>query len=269
MTRQKTNIEQAGADLYRELQAQLNKGQLSKEELDAAARQLRIYTDHCTKTSKQAAALAECSVESHGRAIRHCQALGLWPGPAGHIFIIPRKKAATAQLGYKGLVALILRHGRAVCVESVLVYRDEPFRLVRTHRGIEFRHEVLLDRESDELKGVVAIATLPGGHQIYEAMSLREIQEVRRKHGSEEGPWVTHFRQMARKVPITRIVKWLGTSDQLSRAIELMHEMEGSRLEPRNVTPRRTGAPAALLEGAASYVEASAEEPAIETVEAR
>jgi hypothetical protein len=41
----------------------------------------------------------ECSEQSHAVAIDACIRLGLWPGPAGHIYIIPRKGQAQAQVG--------------------------------------------------------------------------------------------------------------------------------------------------------------------------
>lgn len=239
---------------------------------------IQSYVDHCSVSAKSARDLAKCTKESHRRAMRACLRLGLWPGPAEHIYIIPREVGkkngqkgtgtwvANAQIGYKGLIALIRRHKLAKKVESILVYDGEPFRLTRSQRGMRFHHETKIPRPSDEIVAVYAMATLPNGETQIELMTIQEVDEIARKHGNKDN-WAANREQMVRKTPISRLANYLGTTDELARALALAHELDGSHAEPRNVTPRRTGAPAALLENAATWVEDEVGETAGQTVE--
>lgn len=271
-----TDIEKIAADLLKKIGDQLVK---SGQDPELIKRQLRTYVDHCTVSSRSARDLQKCTAASHTKAMRHCIDLGLWPGPAGHIFIIPRevgkengKKGtgtwvANAQVGYKGVAHLLRSHGIVEMLQTSLVYRGEPFRLIRTHELDDFHHGTVLGRDHDIIVGAYAIATLPNGLRQVEAMDVRDIERIRQAHGNAK-VWGAHFGEMARKTVLARLAKHLGTSDELARAIQLVHELDGSSREPRNVTPRRPAVkPAALLERAATYAETE-EQPAAQTVEA-
>jgi len=235
-----------------------------------ADRLMQAYADTCRATPK----LLECTAESHHRAIDVCVRLGLWPGPQGHIYVVPRRNKrargkpleANAQTGYKGLIAILKRQGGVTHVESVLVYDGEPFSVLRSGDRTRLRHEELLPRPSRTIIGCYARAFYVGGATQLEVMDVDQISEIRDKYASYEGKpsqvWRDHFDEMARKTVVRRLAKYVGTDELIADAFSLVDSVESRSDRARDVTPR-TGDVAGLLTGAATYVEAE-----VETVEA-
>jgi recombination protein RecT len=73
-----------------------------------------------------------------------------------------------------------------------------------------------------ELTFVYAVARLVGGGVQFEVMSRVDIERVKaQSKAASDGPWVSHFEEMAKKTVIRRLFKYLPVSIEVQRAIGL------------------------------------------------
>lgn len=202
-----------------------------------ADRLARIALTEVRKVPK----LAECNQQSFLGALMMCAQLGLEPGGAlGHAYILPfdkRKKIGNqwqtvdteAQLiiGYRGMIDLARRSGQIVSVEARPVYESDTFK-VSFGLHSDLVHEPnwnVPDRGG--LKFVYAVAKLKDGGVQFEVMSRAEVEQVRAQSKSKDnGPWVTHFEEMAKKTVLRRLFKYLPVSIEMQTAVALDEKAE-------------------------------------------
>jgi len=66
------------------------------------------------------------------------------------------------------------------------------------------------------------VAVLIGGGVQFEVMSRAEIEAVRKQSkAGKNGPWVTHWSEMARKTVVRKLFKYLPVSIEAVRAVEI------------------------------------------------
>jgi len=168
-------------------------------------------------------ALAKCKPESLLAAIMQCAQLGLEPGGGlGHAWLIPFKEEAQFIIGYRGMIDLARRSGQILSIEARAVYEADTFHV---SFGLEpdLTHEPAWDAaDRGPLRFVYAVAKLKDGGFQFEVMSRAEIEKVRaQSKAGNNGPWVTHFEEMAKKTVIRRLFKYLPVSVELARAVTL------------------------------------------------
>lgn len=178
--------------------------------------------------------LAKCDQTSFLGAIMQCAALGLEPGGAlGHCYLLPfenRKQNRTEVqfiVGYRGMIDLARRSGQIVSLEARAVYQRDKFK-VRLGLDSTLEHEPDWEAtDRGQLTFVYAIAKLKDGGLQFEVMSRAEVEKVRAmsKAGSN-GPWVSHFEEMAKKTVIRRLFKYLPVSIEIQRAVGLDEQAE-------------------------------------------
>lgn len=185
-------------------------------------RMTRIALTELRKTPK----LQECDPLSFIAAIMQASQLGLEPGILGSCYLIPfynnkmGKHECTFMPGYRGFIDLARRSGQIVSLVARAVYENDEFDY---EFGIK---ENIVHRPSMTNKGpliaVYAVALLKdGGHQ-FDVMSKEEIDAIRTSSKSKDnGPWVTHFEEMAKKTVLRRLFKWLPCSVEMQKAISL------------------------------------------------
>jgi recombination protein RecT len=186
-------------------------------------------------------ALGKCDPASFLGAIMQCAALGLEPGGSlGHAYILPfnRRSKVDGQwktvstdaqfiLGYRGMIDLARRSGQIVSLESRAVYKADKFRVeLGLHPTLE--HTPAWDAEDRGLLTFVyAVARLVGGGVQFEVMSRVDIERVKaQSKAASDGPWVSHFEEMAKKTVIRRLFKYLPVSIEVQRAIGLDEQAE-------------------------------------------
>ncbi len=102
--------------------------------------------------------------------------------------------------------------------------------------GDEFEYEYGLNEhlthkpgedEDAPITHVYAVARLKDGGVQFEVMTHKQIERVRSQSKSaSNGPWVTHWEEMAKKSVIRRLFKYLPVSIELSRAVMLDEKAE-------------------------------------------
>ena len=190
-----------------------------------ADRMARIALTEIRKTP----ALGKCNQESFLGSVMQCAQLGLEPGSAlGHAYLLPfgngkaKDGLANVQLiiGYRGMIDLARRSGQIVSLTARSVHANDRF----SYRlGLDETIEhVPSDGERGPLTHVYAVAKLKDGGVQFEVMSRLDIEVVRKQSkAGTNGPWVTHFDEMAKKTAIRRLFKYLPVSIEMQTAVSL------------------------------------------------
>lgn len=168
--------------------------------------------------------LLECRIESLMGAIMQSAQLGLEPGPLGHCYLVPFRNGKTGQfevqfiIGYKGLIELVRRSDRVSSISAHIVYSNDDFELVY---GTEEKlvHRPKLQNRGEPVFAYMVAKLRDGGHAI-EVMTVEDIEAVRRlSKAADNGPWVDHWEEMARKTVVRRGCKYLPLSIEIQNAI--------------------------------------------------
>lgn len=195
-----------------------------------ADRMMRIALTEIRKVP----ALAGCDTASFMGAIMQCAQLGLEPGAAlGHAYLIPFKvkKKVGGQwttvrtdcqliIGYRGMIDLARRSGQMISLGARSVHANDTFSY---SLGLdETLTHVPADGDRGQLTHVYAVAKLKGGGVQFEVMSRSDIDAVRKSSkAGTDGPWVTHYDEMAKKTVIRRLFKYLPVSIEMQTAVSL------------------------------------------------
>ncbi len=185
-------------------------------------RMARIAMTELRKTPK----LQECDPMSFIAAIMQASQLGLEPGILGSCYLIPFNNSQTDKVectfmpGYRGFLDLARRSGQIVSLVARAVYENDKFSY---SFGLEEKlvHEPAMD-DRGELKAVYAVAVLKdGGHQ-FDVMSKKDVDMIKNQSKSKNnGPWVTHYDEMAKKTVLRKLFKWLPCSVEMQKAVSL------------------------------------------------
>lgn len=174
-------------------------------------------------------ALGKCNVQSFMGAIMQCAQLGIEPGAAlGHAYLLPfgNGKAsdglANCQLiiGYRGMIDLARRSGQIVSLNARSVHANDTFNYAY---GLdETLEHVPAPGDRGDLTHVYAVAKLKGGGIQFEVMSKADVLKVKASSkAGNNGPWVSHFDEMAKKTVIRRLFKYLPVSIEMTQAVVL------------------------------------------------
>ncbi len=182
----------------------------------------------CMTEIRRTPKLRECSQASLLGSVIQSAQLGLEPGSAlGHCYLIPffnRKLGGLEcqfMLGYRGMLALARRSGAIVNIDARVVFAADEFDLLY---GTETRviHKPRLNGDRGGVLGVYAVAQLQGGGSQVEYMTVEEIMKVRdSSKAKNDGPWQTHFEEMAKKTVVRRLFKYLPVSIEALTAVGL------------------------------------------------
>lgn len=175
--------------------------------------------------------LQECDPLSFIAAIMQAAQLGLEPGILGSCYLIPfynnklGKTECTFMPGYRGFLDLARRSGQIISLVARAVYSNDEFEY---EYGLDEKlyHKPTMDNRG-ELIAVYAVALLKDGGRQFEVMSKSEIEDVRNTSKSKNnGPWLTHYEEMAKKTAVRRLFKWLPCSVEIQKAVSLDEHQE-------------------------------------------
>lgn len=218
------------------LLALLNKSQsqlaLALPKHMTADRMIRVAITAIRKQPK----LFECDPLSVCGAVMEASQLGLYPdGILGDAYLVPyynkrnRRLEAQLQPGYRGLINLARRSGQISNIYAEPVYECDEFHIElgtkHTINHVPNYDDDSRGVEKDEkgipvgMRGVYAVVVFKDGTADFEYMPIKRILDIRdHSQAADNGPWVTHFEEMARKTPIRRLAKRLPLSPEFQRA---------------------------------------------------
>lgn len=194
-------------------------------------------------------ALQECTPQSIAACIMTAAQLGLEPGIGGQGYLIPYKKTCTFVPGWKGLVDLVSRSGRATVWTGAVFAGDEfdyqlgdaPF--CRHKPGDsegKFTHVYAIGRVKDAQMPVIEVWTRAKVEK-----HLKQFNKVGDRHYAKSTE--SNFEMYARKVALLQVLKYMPASIELQNAITVSHAAEDGRgavIEGDFVTVQEEPAPA-------------------------
>lgn len=180
-------------------------------------------------------ALQKCDKLSIVQGVMQAASLGLLiGGPTGEAALVPRKGKAVLTPMVRGLVTLAMRSGSVLAVSPTAVYPGEKWKVYRgTRNEIEHEPDYDLDiREDDKtIRYVYAVFQMRGGAMHFDVMNRREVEKVRAgSSAKDDGPWVTHWGEMAKKTVVKRGSKMMELSPEFRAAVELDSRFETGQI---------------------------------------
>lgn len=175
--------------------------------------------------------LQQCSTDSILASLMTATQLGLEPGINGQGYLIPYKGKCTFVPGWKGLVDLVSRAGRAT-VWTGAVYEgdkfdyqlgDEPFCRHKPGDGGEaFTYVYAIGRVKDAQMPVIEVWTR-GKVQKH----LNQYNKVGGRHYALASE--SNFEMYARKVALLQVLKYMPSSIELANAVTVSHAAESGQ----------------------------------------
>lgn len=183
-----------------------------------------------------------CSAESIIGAALVCAQLDLEPGPAEHIWLIPRRNRhtrtveLTTLLGKNGMKALAERHPAIRSVRTGTIHRNDEW--AHTQEPPSLTHTPAWGDRGDPFLWYAIAERNDGGPPHIKVIDEAEV-ERRRSHSAspDRGPWKDHYDAMARKSAIRALWPELPSSLDLDRAARI-DDAAGA------ITPSDLGVPA-------------------------
>ncbi len=202
-------------------------------------RMIRIVSTEIRKTPE----LANCDMQSFIGAVVQCSQLGLEPGNAlGHAYLLPfgNGKSKSGQsnvqliIGYRGMIDLARRSGQIVSISARTVRQGDSFHF---EYGLnENLTHIPGENEDSPITHVYAVARLKDGGVQFEVMTHNQIEKVRAlSKASQNGPWVSHWEEMAKKTVIRRLFKYLPVSIEMQKAV-ILDEKAEANVDQENAT---------------------------------
>lgn len=173
--------------------------------------------------------LSECSTVSVLSCVMKCASLGLEPSAVdglGRAYILPyyngktRRMEAQMIIGYRGMIDLARRSGELESIHAQPVFQGDTYEHWEDETGQHFKFVAAdVPHDADKLTDVYVCAHLKDGGFVFETMTRREVDDVRkRSKASSNGPWVTDYVAMACKTVIRRSFKYLPVSVEAREA---------------------------------------------------
>lgn len=178
-----------------------------------------------TEFSKNAA-LKNCSFDSIAACVMTASQLGLEIGVGGQAYMIPYGTTATFVPGWKGLIDLVSRTGRA-SVRTGAVFAGDDFEW-ELGTGQFLKHRPMGESDPDKMLYAYAIGQVNGADypiiecwpndRIKKHFNKNVIEKLRPNHYANK-----HWEMYARKVVLLQVLKYLPQSVELQAAVEISH----------------------------------------------
>ncbi|WP_082080232.1 recombinase RecT [Cupriavidus basilensis] len=166
--------------------------------------------------------LQECEPKSILGAIMTASTLGLEINVDGQGFLVPYGRTCTFVPGWKGLVDLVSRSGRAT-VWTGAVFEGDDFDYALGDSPF-IRHKPGEENDPDKLTHVYAVGRVNGSQlPVIEVWTIKKIWKHRDKYNKQGGKHYS-FRDpemYARKIPLLQVLKYMPKSIELSNAVAL------------------------------------------------
>jgi recombination protein RecT len=179
-------------------------------------------------------ALQQCSPQSIAASIMTAAQLGLEPGIAGQGYLIPYKGTCTFVPGWKGLVDLVARSGRATVWTGAVREGDEfeyqlgdaPFCRHKPGEDSDdaqpFTHVYAIGRVREASMAIIEVWS-----RAKVLKHLKTYNKVGGRHYANTDE--NNLEMYARKVALLQVLKYMPSSIELSNAITVSHAAEAGQ----------------------------------------
>lgn len=178
--------------------------------------------------------LLKCSKLSVAKSIIVASQLGLEPdGVTGRAYLVPYNNRKTGHSecqfipGYRGLIELAYRNERVRRIQAYAVHENDDFDITLGDKP-SITHKPNIRGDRGGVIGYYAICEIKDGAPLWEYMSRPEVEDHRDRFSkaAKSGPWVSDFDAMALKTVVRKLYKWLPSSIEIEKVIELENQVE-------------------------------------------
>jgi recombination protein RecT len=167
----------------------------------------------------------KCDKLSFLASIMKCCELGLEPGAAQEIHLIPFGLECNVIIGYRGLLKLVRQSGCVNAIYARCVYENDQVEIIQgTDEKITHIPANFVGKEQGRFIGVYAVAKFNDGSLQFEIMSASDIEKIKQKSSAYKrgsSPWHTDPEEMSKKTVLRRLCKYLPVSTKIQEAISL------------------------------------------------
>lgn len=171
---------------------------------------------------RKAPKLANCDPRSVFAAVIMASQLGLEPGINGQSYLIPYGTECQFVPGWKGLIELVNRTGRATAWTGA-VFEGDEFEWELGDRPF-VRHRPCGEDAPEKLTHVYAIGRINGIEFPHiDVWKIEKIWRHRDRHNKvgQRHYSYRHPEMYARKIPLLQVIKYLPSSIELNAALEM------------------------------------------------
>lgn len=186
---------------------------------------------------------ARKNMASLQNAIINVASIGISLNPANkHAYLVPRDGKICLDISYMGLLHLAMTTGSIKWGQCKLVHASDTYASNGLDKAPTHTYNPFL---SNDNRGVVigAYCTVKtaDGDYLTEEMSLDDIKKIENSSKAKNGPWKTHWNEMARKTVVKRASKYWPKVERLDEAIHNLNTDGNEGLqdnkEPVDITP--------------------------------
>lgn len=147
-------------------------------------------------------------------------------------YLVPFGGAITFMPSYMGLVDVLVNNGLVRKVEAHPVFEGEEFEIKLGSVGyLKHIPNPWGKREKSNLKGGYFFVVMTDGTEMYDTMSLEEIEKIRKRAPSAKSssPWDTDYVEMLKKTLIRRAFKLIpknGISEDKVKALKAVFDYD-------------------------------------------
>jgi recombination protein RecT len=211
---------------------------LKKHNIDAAQFKFIVLSE-IKKNEKLLQAFVE-SPSSMFASILAGAEIGLIPSDMlGEFYLIPRKidnkMVVTPQVGYKGIVNVLLRSGDVTKIHSECVFEGDEFEAIYgLEQNIIHKPNFNVDRSALTLKFVYAVAKLKNGDYQFTVLSKGDIIKIQNMSRYNNDLYFNDKKDpnmwMVRKTALVQLAKMLPKDYYGKKAVEMENRLEGGAM---------------------------------------
>lgn len=199
--------------------------------------------------------LQRCTTDSIHVALLQCAEMGLFPD-GNEAALVPYKNKATLIPMVAGLLRLAREALPGLSIWSAVVYTGDEFDFaIGTEPHITHRPSAEVSHVQENIAAVYACARVAGAKEVEtEVLFIDEILRYREMSAAgrrNDGPWATHFGEMARKTALRRLLKRLPRRGGMALALQADEEAETEMQYADVVDVEAVETPEAVKEAAA------------------
>lgn len=176
-------------------------------------------------------------------AIINVASIGISLNPANkHAYLVPRDGKICLDISYMGLLHLAMTTGSIKWGQCKLVHASDTYASngldkAPTHSYSPFSSA----NDRGAVIGAYCTVKTADGDYLTEEMSFDDIKKIENSSKAKNGPWKTHWNEMARKTVVKRASKYWPKVERLDEAIHNLNTDGNEGLqdnkEPVDITP--------------------------------
>lgn len=163
-------------------------------------------------------------------AIVNVASIGISLNPAHkHAYLVPRDGKVCLDISYMGLMHLAMSTGSILWGQCKLVHSNDTYANQGLDKAPAHSYSPFGDR-GDVVGAYCTVKTCHGDY-LTDEMPLEDIVKIQNSSKAKNGPWKTHWNEMARKTVVKRAAKYWPTIERLDNAIHHLNTDNNEGLE--------------------------------------